>query len=154
MKNPAQSFRLHIGILLLCLLGTVAQLRFAASAAETTPQAVVSEFYAWYLRAVARDQDPLHDEPATLRKFVSGALIVEIEKKLKSRDGLDADYFMQAQDYLDDWLDNISVSPAQIKGATATTAVYLGKSADKKYGLSVSLVNEQGAWKVRKVTRR
>ncbi|HKD24565.1 MAG TPA: DUF3828 domain-containing protein [Xanthobacteraceae bacterium] len=154
MKHPVQSFRLHIGILLLCLLGAVAQLSIAASAAETTPQAVVSEFYAWYVRAVAKDEDPLHDEPATLKRYVSGALIVEIEKKLKSRDGLDADYFMQAQDYLDDWLDNISVSPAQIKGATATTAVYLGKSADKKYGLSVSLVNEQGAWKIRKVTRR
>jgi len=140
------------------LLGLLLAFASAATAAETSApttatlqQTVVTEFYSWYLHGLINNTDPLHDDPATMAKYVSAALAKEIEKKINSPDGMESDYFIQAQDYMDDWVSNISATPPAVKGMTANIVVRLGAPGNDPYLLDVALVNEQGAWKIRRV---
>jgi hypothetical protein len=122
-------------------------------AVEATPDTITQEFYQWYLGLLVDNKDPMHEEAAVFSKYVSGALTREIEKKIHSADGMEADYFMRAQDYLDDWPGNVSVIAPHIKGSTATVVVSLGAATPSRYRLKVTLAREQGAWKIRKVSR-
>jgi ABC-type transporter MlaC component len=121
--------------------------------AENSPQAVVTEFYARYLKELADNKDPLKDDRSFISAHVSSALVKEIEKKIHSPDGMEADYFIQAQDYLDEWLNNISAESPRTSGTNITITVKLGAEKAKPYRLAVTLVNEQGSWKIRKVQR-
>ena len=126
----------------------------AASVAEAGPRAVAGRFYSWYLGALAANRDPLRDDEATLARQVSAALMAEIRKKIASPDGLEADYFIQAQDYGEDWLHHIAVSPPKAVGAATQVDVDLGAAKATRQRLLVTLVQEGGAWKIRKVTAR
>jgi len=117
------------------------------------PSEVVSTFYRWYLRSLTQDRDPVTQDTATLRKYVAAALIGEIDKRLKSPEGLDSDYFLQAQDYLDDWEGNVSVAQLENTGTVATTVLTLGGKGQTAYRLKVTLKKEAGTWKIAKVQR-
>lgn len=121
--------------------------------AETSlaPDAFVSEFYGWYLHSLAADHDPFRDDRTKLSKYVSKALIKEIERRMNSANGLDADYFIQAQDYLDDWENNISVAMPKINGNTASVVVTLGATKDSRHRLALILMKEDRVWKIRKI---
>lgn len=119
--------------------------------APLAPDATVSAFYGWYLHALSADHDPLHDDKAQLSTYVSTALIREIERQINSPNGLDADYFIQSQDYLDDWLTNISVTKTTINGDTASVVVTLGTTKESIWKLGVTLKKERNLWKIRKV---
>jgi hypothetical protein len=116
-------------------------------------EATVSEFYKWHLHLLAQNKEPLLDDRATISKYASRALLGEIEKKLHSADGMEADYFIQAQDYLDDWESNISIARPDIQGPMATVKVVLGATRESRYKLALKLIREDGAWKIREVRR-
>lgn len=145
--------------LLAAWMGLVLVLSCALAApavnAETTaePEAKVGAFYKWYLHALAQNHEPLIDDKQTLAQYVSRSLIKELEKRFHSADGLDADYFIQAQDYLADWEDNVAIGRADIKGKTATMVVTLGATQESKYRLGLTLIQENGLWKIRKIRR-
>ena len=129
----------------------------AASAAVRSPEQVVHDFYAWYLGQLAKDQDPLTLKSPQLADFVSAALLAEIDRKVKSADGLDADYFLKTQDYLDGWLANVAVGPAKVAGASATAMVTLGApggARDEIWKLRVTLTSgADKRWKIRSVAK-
>jgi hypothetical protein len=58
----------------------------------------VRNFYSWYLGIQRDSKDAMHDDPPTLAKYVAAPLLREIEKSAR---GPDADYFIQAQDYME-----------------------------------------------------
>jgi Protein of unknown function (DUF3828) len=135
-------------LLLICAFGTPAQ---AATSSQTTPQATLTAFYHWYLEELAKNRDPLTNDRAKIEGYVSKGLIREIDKIIKSPDGLEEDYFISAQDYLEDWASHIVVSDLQIKGKTASAIVTLGATKESTWRLALNLINEGDGWKISKV---
>jgi hypothetical protein len=125
--------------------------RTALASEPRTPDATVSEFYVWYLHDLEADHDPMHDERAELSGYVSKKLIAEIEQKLNSADGMDADYFTKAQDYMDDWATHVMVAKSTINAGNAVLIVSLGATKDSLRRLRVTLVQEDKTWKIRTV---
>jgi hypothetical protein len=82
---------------------------------------------------------------------VSATLIQEIDRQSKSPDGLEVDYFLQTQDYLDEWKGHISVLQTARKGTDATVVVTFGLKGATTYKLTARLRNESSFWKITKV---
>jgi hypothetical protein len=142
-------------LLLIWVLGAQAQApaaelpAVAAPNSGSTPQATLTAFYHWYLQAIAKDRNPVQDD----RAKISDPVIRDIDRRLNSPQGLDEDYFTQAQDYLDDWLTNIVVSDVKTDGKAATAVVTLGRTKDSRHRLAVTLIDEEGNWKISGVSR-
>jgi hypothetical protein len=136
-------------LLLVCAFGAHAQ---SPDSSQNTPQATLTSFYRWYLQEFAKSRDPLHDDPAKIEGYVSKKLLREIDRLNKSSEGLDADYFIRAQDYLEDWASNIVVSDVQIKDRTASATVTLGATKESRYPLKLNLSKEGDVWKIAKVS--
>jgi hypothetical protein len=69
----------------------------------------------------------------------------------KGPDGLDGDYFVDAQDFDNLWAKNISVSKVEIRGTKATSEVLLEGSPGMRRQLKLSLINAGDVWKIDKV---
>ena len=137
-------------LLITCLLAIgVAQAAWAQAAA--TPEQCTKAFYEWYLTQLAADKDPVSDDSAALKERVAAPLLQLIERKRRSPEGMDADYFIQAQDYLDEWLGQVSVKPRAISKTTAKVDATLGEKPDSLRRLRVTLVRESGTWKISRV---
>lgn len=122
--------------------------------AMVAPELAAQEFYVWYLKQLVANQDPLSDQPAILSKYVSRPLIKDIRRKLASVDGMSADYFIQAQDYLEGWLGAVSATSINLQDQSSNVLVTLGRTTDDVYRLNLKMVLEDGQWKIRTVTRR
>lgn len=69
-------------------------------------------------------------------------------------EGLDGDYFTDAQDFDPLWAKNISISDVKTQGDKSNAHVLLNGSKGMKKKLIVYLAKEEGAWKVDKVQGR
>lgn len=123
-----------------------AQSAGVVSPAAQPPEAVIKEFYKWYIRSIDKNIDPFKKGRATLKKYVTLRLIQEIEKS-----DLDADYFLQTQDWVSEWGDSVSVSKPDVRGTTATTIVTFDAGGLAYPRLKVNLRREGGVWKIDKV---
>lgn len=138
-----------LSMLLLC---TLAVCPFAANATPSIPaQLSTQAFYKWYLQELAVDRDPLSDRPQQYEKHVAKGLVGDINKAMTSEDGIDSDYFLKAQDYLDDWRASVNTSVVSQRSTSAVILVKLGRDKETIRRLKVSLIVEDGAWKIRKV---
>ena len=70
---------------------------------------------------------------------------------VKGPDGLDGDYFVDAQDFDPLWAKNIAISDTKTRGAKSSARVVLNGSKGMRKKLIVHLVQENGTWKVDKV---
>ena len=137
-------------------LAPVIALAFFASgrAVEATrasdPTDTIRSFYYWYVTVLVANHDPMKNR-AKMNRFVTDRLLNEIDKMVKGPDGLDGDYFVDAQDFDNKWAKNISVSKVRIHGTRVTAEVLLTGSESMNKRLSLDLVNEGGAWKIDKV---
>ena len=122
-----------------------------AEAAAAGPDAAVSGFYNWYLQDLNAGRDPIQADPKRLSTYVSKALIQRIERKSSSPNGLDQDYFIKAQDYLDDWVGHVTVGQPTVRADTALVDVSLGVVNETKKHLHLALVKEDGTWKIKSV---
>ncbi|HEV7843145.1 MAG TPA: DUF3828 domain-containing protein, partial [Pyrinomonadaceae bacterium] len=117
----------------------------APAQASVTPAATVRSFYQWYLHALNQGAEPLEKQQAELDKFVTQRLLKALNRALKRPDGIDADFFIDAQDWDDSWEKNISTSKAMIRGTRATVSVKLkGGASFGNTRLSVGLRKEDG----------
>ena len=136
----------------------LAQERSPVAARDASRQApvadVAGDFYAWYLAELKSNRDPLNDDPTALSTKVSKALVREIQRRMASPDGLDADYFLQAQDYYDDWLDHVTAQAVRVSRSSATLHVDLGANPSTRHRLIVTLIREDARWKIRRVATR
>ncbi|MCA1633657.1 MAG: YbjP/YqhG family protein [Acidobacteria bacterium] len=121
-----------------------AQSASAPPKAARPPEVVVEGFYKWYIRSVSQNIDPFKKGKATLRKYVTLKLIREVEKT-----ELDADYFLQSQEWHDEWEKSVLVSKPEVRGTTATAIVTF--NAEGYPRVRVSLKQEGGVWKIDKV---
>lgn len=112
---------------------------------------VARDFYRWYVGLMAHDKEA-GDDPRTYARYVATPLRARIQRQIDSPDGMDVDYFIKTQDYLDDWIAHVSATPARTQGATAQTIVTLGAGREATR-LAVSLTREGGQWKIAAVKR-
>lgn len=117
---------------------------------DTSPKVPTQAFYSWYLQTFSEDQDPITDVPE-MKKYVSDSLIAKIKKQMASPDGLEEDYFLKAQDYMDEWLTQIKVSEPQIQGSSAKEQVTLGSTPDTTQIVDVRMIKDKGCWKIDEV---
>lgn len=124
-----------------------------AKASTPTPEESIRSFYQWYVTALIANRDPMKQR-TEMKRFATGRLLKEIDKMKKGPDGLNGDYFVDAQDFDDQWAKKISVSNVKIQGAKATAHVLLDGAEGMRKKLAVQLVNDAGAWKIDKVQGR
>ena len=130
---------------------TVEQGPAAESAA--TPEDCIRNFYRWYVTNLVANRDPMKQR-GEIRRYATERLLKEIDKMVKGTDGLDGDYFVDAQDFDPQWAKNISISPVQTHGDKSTALVHLNGSKGMRKTLFVHLAKEGGTWKVDKVQGR
>lgn len=121
----------------------------AQSAPKMSAAGTVGEFYEWYLNELIHGRQPINEKPPEMKKYVSTVMLADIARRQKSPDGLEADPFIEAQDFSHDWVLNVATKQ---KSATAVV-VTLGKVVVNQNRLQVDVRNEGGAWKVSKVVR-
>jgi hypothetical protein len=143
---------------LITLLGAVA-LASSSVAAETskastaTPEESIRSFYSWYVTALVANRDPMKQR-AEMKRFATDRLLKEIDKMKKGPEGLNGDYFLDAQDFDEQWAKKISVSNVKIEGTKATAHVLLDGPEGMRKKLVVQLVNDAGSWKIDRVQGR
>ena len=132
-------------------LAIFASARAAEPAIASDPANTIRSFYHWYVTVLISNQDPMKNR-AEMKRLVTDRLRSEIDKMVKGPDGLDGDYFVDAQDFDNKWAKSISVSNVKIRGTKATADVLLaGGDETMNKRLSLDLVNGGGAWKIDKV---
>ena len=137
-------------LLIVLALGGAA-LSARADEAAAAPEQVIKKFYAWYVGELVADRDPFTDGRAEMQRSVTPRLLKEIEGKLSEEGGLEADYFLSAQDFDKEWAENVTVSTPTTKGERATAAVELKSQVMGTQKLQVTLVQAEGAWKIDRV---
>ena len=124
-----------------------------AAESTATPEDCIRNFYRWYVTNLVANRDPLKQRKE-IRQFATERLLKEIDKMVKGPDGLDGDYFVDAQDFDPLWAKNIAISGVQTKGDKSSAHVLLDGAKGMRRKLVVHLVREGGTWKVDKVQGR
>lgn len=127
--------------LALMLTGLGAPLAWADAREE------VASFYSWYMGRMAADDPPILSDKGELRRYVSTARLRKLYRQFNSADGMESDYFMQSQDYLDSWTRKIVVVPVSESAKRAELQVQLGKGDELRL-LEVWAIQEAGRWKI------
>jgi hypothetical protein len=125
----------------------------AAEPSTANPADAIRSFYRWYVTELIANRQPLENR-RELKRFATERLLNQIEKMKKSPDGLDSDYFLDAQDFDNLWAKNISVSDLKVSGKSATAEARLTGKGEMRRRLKVSLVSDGAAWKIDKVQGR
>jgi len=128
----------------------------SVSGAQTsaTPESRVRSFYAWYLHELNTEHEPIANKKG-LARYLTARYAGSIARALKREDGIDADPFIDAQDFDPLWEKNITVSKPTITGVKATATVTLkgGPNFGTKR-LKIGLRKEGGVWKIDSVNGR
>lgn len=138
---------LRLAVWLMAVLVTA---NIVAAQTAGTPEDRVRQFYSWYLSSINAEKDP-----AKNRTLMGSHLSVRFNKWFYSKTGqnLDYDIFTNGQDWNQAWAENINTAKAVIKGNTATVKLALGSPPDEwVQRLSISLVKENGKWKIDRIT--
>lgn len=119
-----------------------------------TPEQTAKDFYKWYLTELNNERYPINRQKSEILKRVSKRLGRWLYSPAYEEFG--ADYFLDAQDWDENWAKGITTSKAIIKGNNATVKVSLTapKGMNKGFGarsLNVKLVKEGGTWKIDRV---
>ena len=119
-----------------------------------TPESQARDFYAWYLHELNAERNPIQNSRG-LRRYVTARMVRSIERALNREYGIDADIFIDAQDFDPLWERNITTSKAVVRGAGATLTVTLkGGPAFGSKRLRLGLKKEGGVWRIDRVNNR
>jgi len=148
LKNK---FKLISFALLLFFIGSLSA---SVTKAADTPEQAAKNFYAWYVKELAKEGSNPRQRKAIVLKSVSKRLGKWMYSPAYEEYG--ADYIIDAQDFDENW--QISTTKAVIKGNTATLKVSLKSTKPKNEGFSQTLrlkmVKENGEWKIDSVNNR
>lgn len=131
----------------LCGLVLGALIASGAQARPLPPEEAALHFYRWYLQSLTIRQDPLRQSPVQMSGYVDKPLMRELKRRM-SRKGLHADYFIQAQQYMDDWTTDIKAVRPTIRGSVASVVVILGATPETRRMLALTLTRADGDWKI------
>ena len=151
MKHPALFLAMFAA---LAFSNAMSAAQPARTVSANDPATAIRSFYHWYVTALIANRDPMKNR-VEMKRFVTDRLYNEIDKMVKGPEGLDGDYFVDAQDFDDKWAKNIAISNVKISAAKATADVVLtGSEKMMTKRLRLNLVNDGGAWKIDKVQGR
>jgi hypothetical protein len=143
----------RIFALVICLVAAAVGSPARAAESAATPEECIRNFYAWYVKNLVANRDPMKQRKE-IRRYATERLLKELEKMTKGPDGLNGDYFTDAQDFDPLWAKNISISGVQYYGDRSNAHVLLNGSKGMRKKLIVHLAKEDGTWKVEKVQGR
>jgi hypothetical protein len=123
-------------------------LSFPSCARGPDPADTIRNLYGWYVRELKVGVDPLHDRRSELKQFVTESLLTSIDNLHTGTGSLDADSLLQAQQFDQDWASKIAIDKLETRGRTATARVILTGRLLGERQMSVSLIKEEGRWKV------
>jgi hypothetical protein len=103
--------------------------------------------------SLVANRDPMKQR-TEIRRYATERLLKELSKMKMGPDGLDGDYFTDAQDFDPLWAKNISITAVKTQGDKSSAQVLLNGSQGMKKNLVVQLLKENGTWKVDKVQGR
>ena len=103
----------------------------AAEPSTGNPSDSIRSFYRWYVTELIANRNPMENRKE-LKRFATERLLKEIDRMKKGPDGLDGDYFVDAQDFDDLWAKNITVSDVKISGTKATAEVLLAGKGEMR----------------------
>jgi len=126
----------------------------AGETAAAAPEQVIRQFYRWYVGALSQSREPFKTGRSELQRFVSTRLLRELDRARNAPGGVEADYFLDAQDFDDEWATNIEVSAPAVEGERATAEVRLKGPEVGTRRLHLTMVREQGGWKIDRVEGR
>lgn len=132
---------LAFGALMMLAQGLIGS---AALAKGQAPEQAALQFYRWYMQSLAISQDPLRHSPVQMSAYVDKGLVNE----LKRRKGPHADYFIQAQEFIDDWTTDIKAVRPTVQGNLASVVIILGATPETKRILALTLTRNAGDWKI------
>ena len=115
--------------------------------ASGSAQESVKAFYGWYMVRVASDDPPELSKSPEIKAHVSASRLARLIRQERSPDGMESDYFMQSQDYLESWPKHISVEVINQTSRRAELAVNMGVG-DQVNALRVTAILEDGRWKI------
>jgi len=120
------------------------------------PEQTAKDFYKWYLTALNAQKDPIRDNKRLMLQKVSTRLGRWLYSK--AYEEYDADYFLDAQDYDETWVNGITAAPAATNGNVSTVKLtFTPKKGSTGFGvrtMRIKFVKENGAWKIDSVNNR
>jgi len=146
LKGKFPKFTSWLAVLLVCLFACRVE-----AAVQRAPDVVAVEFYGWYLEALSADQDPLSDRYATFTRYVAKPLAARLIECLKSGRPPESDYFIQSSGYRPAWLRGVQARLVRQRGTSAEVQVTLGREERTMRVLALTMVLEDGMWKIRTV---
>jgi hypothetical protein len=122
-----------------------------------SPDAVAKDFYKWYLTELNAEREPIRQNRTRMKSFISKRLSRWVYSPSYSEYG--ADYFIDAQDWEQSWVNGISATRPVLKGSTATVRVQFdpAKGVASGFGrriLPIKMVKEGGVWKIDTINDR
>jgi hypothetical protein len=143
--------------LLLPALLLIIAFHVSVSCQVEPPDTVAKDFYKWYLTELNAEREPVRQSKARLSTFISARLRRWVYSPAYSEYG--ADYFIDAQDWEQTWVNGISSTRPVIKGTTATLRIQLepDKGLFSGFGrrtLPIKLVKETGSWRIDMINNR
>jgi hypothetical protein len=140
------------GLLLACLAAPA-----SSAPALRAPEAVAAEFYGWYLQTLDADQDPLSDRYDRLNAYVAKPLVDQLLKRLQATGAgrtAPGDYFLQSPRIRSAWLrGRVQAVTLRRQARAADVLVTLDGDGDAKHELVLTMVLDNGTWKIRHVNR-
>lgn len=135
-------------ILMMCLLLT------GCSAQMDSPEKRINDFYSFYLTAFVTDIHEDNLDSPKMREYIARDTLFRLKKilSLNEQEIIGSDYFTYTQDYAAEWIPDLSVSNAINSVSGKVVNVELGAGNGQKQRLNVYLRNEDGKWKIYRVT--
>jgi hypothetical protein len=128
-----------------------------STASIRAPETVAAEFYGWYLQTLDADQDPLSDRYDRLNAYVAKPLVDQLLKRLQATGAgrtAAGDYFLQASRIQGAWLrGRVQAVTLRRQARAADVLVTLDRDGDAKHELVLTMVLDNGIWKIRQVNR-
>lgn len=121
---------------------------FPGCARGPDPADTIRSLYGWYVRELKAGVDPLHERRTELKQFVTEALLTSIDNLRVGSNSLDGDSLLDPQRFDEDWASRIAIDKIETRGRTATARVILTGRMLGERRLNVSLIKEDGRWKV------
>lgn len=131
------------------LLLLLAILSITARAQQLSkPEDVARGFYSWYLHQLTRENAQPLKQKATALKYLTPQLYANAPRLIRN---MDADIFICAQDWNQEWEKNFSVSTPVIKNNSATATVTLPSGDTDKILINLTLIKNAAGWRINKV---
>ena len=114
--------------------------------AETT-----KDFYAWYMDNLNAGIYPMESNRDGMKKYVTARLVNEVRYMTKGPDGLNGDYFVDAQEWDPKWEENVRVSKSMFEEGVVHEDVVLDGPKNPNHKIKVTMALEKNAWKIDRV---